>query len=135
MQNDTMPGYLRGEDLQRDGKWAEFTLEVAEVLEPGTVRAADKTLIDKPIIAFVGAEKRFVLGTTNQRLIACQLGNKPTQWVGRKLTLYPATGNWFGVKDAITIRVRIPEGVPRPFIAAKNIGTDITGKPVKGIEV
>ena len=128
MKNDnTGPEYLRGEDLQKAGVWTEFKLTITKVIPPNTVKGADKQLIKKAILEFTEARSKFIVGNTNERLIKCQLGTMVANWIGKSITLYPVTGDWFGVPDAVAVRVRIPKGCPRPFIAPKNLGTDITG--------
>lgn len=135
MQNDaTGSEYLRGEDLQKDGKWCEFTLTISEAHAPDTLNGADGKPIDKPVLMFANAKKGFVVGKTNQRLLKCVLGAKPKNWEGKKITVYPATGNWFGVPDAIAVRVRVPKGCGRPFIKPANLGKDITGKSLPNAE-
>lgn len=129
--NHVWPEYLRGEDLQKDFKWCQFSLTIAKVIPPGAVKAADGTVIDRPIIEFEKAEKRFIVGKTNQRLITVHMGSKPEQWIGQRLTLFPVKGDWFGVKDAIAVRVRVPEGSPNVSIKRAAMGQDITGQCIR----
>ncbi len=61
----------------------------------------------KPIISFVGKEKKFVCNVTNSKAIAGLYGNHVEKWAGKRITLYvsttrdPATGG-----DIPCIRVR-----------------------------
>ena len=128
MEASAGPDYLRGEDLQRGGKWCEFTLTIGSIDAPSTVKAADGKMIDRPIVSFAEAEKKLIVGKTNERLIKAQLGQVPKERIGKKITVYPVVGNWFGVKNAIAVRVRISEDRPKPFISKKNLGSDITGR-------
>lgn len=43
------------------------------------------------LIHFVGKEKPLVMNVTNASTIATIHGNKPSQWPGKKVTLYPTT--------------------------------------------
>lgn len=129
MKTDMGTGYLHAEDFLKDGKWGEYTLAIKDVHPENTVKSADGKLIDKPVLEFAETEKRMVLGVTNQRLAKCSMGtSKPKAWVGKKLTLYPSQGNWFGQADVVAIRIRVPSGKARPFVTPSQLGKDITGK-------
>ena len=120
--------FLRAEDLLHQGKWGEFTLTIKAAHDPNTVRAADKTMIDKPVIDFEKTDKRLVLGVTNQRLIKCATGAETTDdLIGKRITLFAVIGDWFGEKNVTAIRIRVPEDQPKPFIKKQNMGKDITG--------
>jgi len=126
---DLGPSFLRAEDMLKDGVWKEVTLTIKEAHGPGTVKAKDKTTIEHPVLDFEKTEKRLVLGKVNQRLIKCATGvSNGEDLVGKKVTIYPVVGDWFGQKDVTSIRVRVPQGKKRPFIQPKNLGKDITGQ-------
>lgn len=128
MKPDLGPEYLHAEDLLQNGEWKQYALTIRSTIAPNTVKSADGKLIDKPILEFSETEKRLVLNKINQRLCKCALGSaKPTEWVGKKITLHAARGDWFGQKNVAAIRVRIPEEGAKPFLSAKNFGTDLTG--------
>jgi hypothetical protein len=61
----------------------------------------------KPIISFVGKEKKFVCNVTNAKAIATMYGNHVEKWAGKRIALYvsttrdPSTGG-----DIPCIRVR-----------------------------
>jgi hypothetical protein len=65
----------------------------------------------KPIISFVGKEKKFVCNVTNAKAIAGMYGNHVENWAGKKITLYvsttrdPSTG---GDIPCIRVRPRVP---------------------------
>ena len=128
-KQDFCDGFMRAEDLIRDGVWAEWTLTIKAVHAPDTIKSPDGKSIDKPVIDFEETGKRFVLGRVNQRLLIYQIGTtKPADWVGSQVTIYPATGDWFGQKNVTTKRIRITGAKSRPFISPKNLGNDITGR-------
>jgi hypothetical protein len=123
------PEYLRAEDLVSGGVWCEKTLTVKTVHAPNTIKTQDKKLIEKPVIEFDETPKRLVLGTTNGRLLKYATGaTVASELIGKRLTIYPAIGNWFGQSNVTTMRIRIPDGGPKPFVQVKNIGVDITGQ-------
>src|SRR6056297_374605 len=106
MKSELGSGYLHAKEFLKDGAWGEYTLEIQNVHPPNSVKSADGKPIDKPVVDFVETDKRFVLNGTNQRLAKCATGtSKPSEWVGKKLTLYPAQGNWFGQRDVVAIRI------------------------------
>ena len=65
----------------------------------------------KPIISFVGKEKKFVSNVTNSKTIAGMYGNMTEEWIGKRITLYvtqtrdPSTG---GEIDCIRVRPKVP---------------------------
>lgn len=128
MKTELGSGYLHAEDFLKDGRWGEYTLEIKEVHPPMSVKSADGKPIDRPVVDFAETDKSLVLNGTNQRLAKCATGtSKPAEWVGKKLTLYPSQGNWFGQRDVVAIRIRVPDGKARPFVAPTQLGKDITG--------
>jgi hypothetical protein len=69
----------------------------------------------KPAVAFVGAKKRLALNKTNAKTIAAMYGSDTTNWVGKRITLYPTTTT-FGRDTVECVRVRpsIPKGKDAP---------------------
>lgn len=123
------PEWLRAEDFLDDGQWKQYTLTVKAVDPPGTHKSADGEEIDKPVLSFEETPKRLILCSLNQRLAKYAAGTaKATKWIGKKITLYPVTGNWFGQKNVAAIRVRVASEVAHPHIDKKTMGVDITGK-------
>lgn len=129
MKTDLGPEYLHAEDLLDAGKWTERTAVVEAVFPPNTIKSADGKLIDKVIVSFQKTNKRMVLGKINTRLVKCALGTaKPDEWIGKQLTLYATSGNWFGQQNVAALRVRVPNGRAKPFLKPAQIGEDLTGK-------
>jgi hypothetical protein len=77
--------YLRWFHLQ--GKDCTVTIEKVERDVELTMRGG----ITKKsgIVHFVGKEKPLVLNMTNAREIAKHLGNKPSEWLGKQVVIYP----------------------------------------------
>lgn len=119
--------FLHGEDLQKDGKWQEFSLTIKSVGERDSMRAQDKTIVPGWPVEFEESPKILVLNKTNTRLAIAALGtNVRAEWPGKKLSVYPVIGTWFGQEDVYALRVRVPRGKPRPFIQPKMLGKDLT---------
>jgi len=90
----------------------------------------------KPIIEFVGKEKKCIINKTNAKTIAAMYGNMVEEWVGKRITLYvtqtrdPSTG---GEIDCIRVRPKVPaakttdaapDAAPEPA-AAETTGGDL----------
>lgn len=93
--------YLRWFDIADKG---DVTVEITKVRrEEVTLRGGAKKMV--PIVTFKGAKKEFVLNRTNGESIAELHGPKPSNWIGKKVTLYVTTTNLKG-KPVNCIRVR-----------------------------
>lgn len=130
MKTDLGADFLRSDDLLVDGKWRQVEVTIANAHNPGTISGADKKLIDKPVLEFEGKSKKFVVGKINQRLIAHETGAKSSsELIGKTITIYPVVlDRCFGQENVTSIRVRISEGRPRPFLNRQHVGKDITNQ-------
>lgn len=77
--------YLRWFDLAENGNTAEIEKVEprVELTLPGGKKAK------KPVIHFKKGSKPLVLNSTNGRSIADLHGEKPSDWIGKKVVLYP----------------------------------------------
>lgn len=99
------------------------TVTISEVIPPNTERAADKRLIDKPILAFSNAKKRFICGKTNVRIIKAMYGKKPSEWIGKTITIgVRYLKHAFGEVNVPTLRVIPPPGTHIPMGARRFFG-------------
>jgi hypothetical protein len=98
--------YLEAADLI-DGK--PVTVTIKEMTPPNTVKAANGKMVDKWIIAFANATKKFICNPTNYRCIKVQHGKKRDDWIGKHIILGVRYGDWFGEKNLPVLRVVIPE--------------------------
>jgi len=98
------PGeYLEGEMLPQD-KPIEVIID--RIDPSGTVKAADGTPIDKPIIHFKPPAKRALIANrTNCRAIARLYGPDMDNWSGKKISLIQRRIDCFGEKDYPVCRV------------------------------
>jgi hypothetical protein len=93
-----------------EGRDAVVTIESVKGGELTTVGGKKNK---KPIIAFVGKEKKMVSNKTNSKTIAALYGNHVEKWVGKKIALYvsttrdPSTG---GDIPCIRVRPQTPIG-------------------------
>jgi hypothetical protein len=63
----------------------------------------------KPIIAVAEFDKPFVCNSTNAETISALYGRHVEQWVGKRITLYPAQVQAFGkMNDCIRVRPQAP---------------------------
>lgn len=120
--------YLHGEDLRRGSEWARFTLTIKSVGDKGSAKAQNGRAIEGYPVTFEETEKVLVLNKINTSWAIAALGtNKRDEWVGQKITLYPAMlAECFGQKNVVCVRVFVPEGVPKSFRMDKNVGKDLT---------
>ena len=103
--------YLGSWDLP-EGKDVVVTIESVkggELVQPGGRKNK------KPIIAFVGKDKRFVSNKTNSKAIAGMYGNHVEKWVGKKIALYVSTTRDPSTGDdipCIRVRPQVPPSKP-----------------------
>jgi hypothetical protein len=83
-----------------------------------TVVAMEKVGDDqKPVLRFEGSEQGFVLNKTNADILVNILGTETSEWVGKRVELYP-TKVQFGSKMVPAIRVQMAgENEESPFAA------------------
>lgn len=114
---DFGPGFIKAEDFLRKGKWREFTLTIAAVHPPNTLKTGEGKLIEKRVVEFKETPKRLVIGAQNAQALILACGDASTdQWIGRQITLYPIRQDAFGQKNIPGVRVRIPrESSVTPF--------------------
>ncbi len=99
-------------------------VEIADVDAPNTKKDAQGKLIDKPILTFAKARKKFILNKTNERLIKSLHGGKASAWIGNTITLgVRYLDKAFGDTNVPTIRVIAPDGHPIPKAALKFYGS------------
>lgn len=102
--------FLYAEDLLSGGEYRKAEVEIEQYIPENTLRAADKKLIDKPTLKFVGKQKMLVLCKTNSSLIHFITGEQPGEkWHGKKITLQPRFVEAFGER-VVAIRVIPPKG-------------------------
>jgi hypothetical protein len=122
---------IKGEDLLVNGEYKAFTLQIASVEwadrknESGTKHGL--------LIHFEKAKKPFFapVDQLNFRMIRAELGTvEPTEMTGKKLTLIPVKGNWFGESNTLALRVLVTGDKPRPRVGKKAFGEVVTGLKV-----
>jgi len=119
--------FIHGEDLQKNGKWCDVTLTIKEVGEADSMRSKGGQTIAGYPFKFVETNKMAVFKGNNLRLLRAALMTKNrSEMVGKRLTLYPAIGDWFRQSGVVAVRIRVPEGRGKPFIPIQNLGRDLT---------
>lgn len=125
--------FLKAEDLLINGEWREWAFEIVATHAENTISAADGKPVDRPIIELKGSKvnKYFVVGKTHKRCLKYEFGtDKASDLVGKKVTLYAALGNWFGVLGP-ALRVRVTGNKVQPRIKKSILGEDLTGKKLE----
>lgn len=98
----------------------DVTLKISDIkLEEMEDRKGMKT---KCIVSFDGKKKQLVLNRTNGECLKGLFGRKVADWIGKRVTFYPATVEAFGA-PTLAIRVR-----GSPDIAADTVITAKLGR-------
>lgn len=120
--------YLYSEDLLSNREYRMVDAEISKVAPPGTLKTADKKLIDKWTIFFKGMEKALVLCKTNASIIHFVTGEEPgDDWIGHTVTLQVRMVESFG-EMVPAIRVIPPDGVMVRKNVRKRLGTKAVWK-------
>lgn len=115
-------GFLYSEDFIKGGEYVTATLTIAEILPPNTVPAADKKMIDKPIMRFEKTERMLVLNRTNQQMVPYATGKALSECSGAKVTLEVRNIKSFGGVTEPAIRIVPPAGVKVRKKLAERLG-------------
>jgi hypothetical protein len=103
-----MPDYRSMYDREYLGEWdlagKDITVTIREV-KGAELTAQGGRKSKKPVVYFEGKEKGLALNKTNGKIIAGMYGTKTEDWVGKRITLYPAMTT-FGADTVPCIRVR-----------------------------
>jgi hypothetical protein len=108
--------YLTAADLC--GKPYTLTIKTVTLEEMMT---HDNKMVQKPVAWFVGAQKGFVMNSTNAHIIVGLYGDDTSAWVGQRITIYPTKVKAFGaMQDCIRVREEIP-AQPKPVVASAQV--------------
>lgn len=83
--------YLKCADIEALPN-GEIALTIERVERGRELRMSDGKVDYKPVVHFRGTDKKLVLNITNKDRIKEWYGRKVADWVGKKITLYPARG-------------------------------------------
>ena len=122
------PTLIKGEDFLVNGVYTKFelTIESAEIAERENEGGKKRGLL----IHFKKAKKPFFApyDQLNYRMIRAELGTiEPEELAGKKLTLIPVKGDWFGESNTLAIRVLVTGDKPKPRVGKKAFGEVVTG--------
>lgn len=110
--------YLTAADL--NGKPYTLTIKTVTLEE---MQTHDSKKVNKPVAWFVGAQKGFVMNSTNAHIIAGLYGDDTDKWIGQRITIYPTKVKAFGsMQDAIRVKEEIP-AQPKPVAQAVQAAT------------
>lgn len=127
--------FLYAEDLLIGGEFKTVHLTISEFHPAGSLRSADKRLIDKNSIGFDGKSKLLVLCKTNEGVIHYTTGEPPgMKWIGHKVTLQPRVVEAFG-DQVVALRIIPPPGTKVRKSILQRIGTkaEWTGNAQKAV--
>jgi hypothetical protein len=122
------PALLKGEDLIVNGVYSSFTLtiESAQIV----TRENENVKKEGLLIQFAKAHKPLFcpVDQVNYRMIKAELGSIDCEkLVGKKLTIIPVRGDWFGEKNTLGLRVLVTGERPKPSVKKKVFGESIVG--------
>lgn len=67
----------------------------------------------KPMIKFVGKDKKLAINKTNGKVIAAMYGKDTDNWAGKWIAIYPTTTEFGGeTVECIRVRPQVPSGKP-----------------------
>lgn len=101
--------FMYAEHLLVGGDYRTVAVVIEEVIPPGTLKAANGKMIDKPTIKFKGKDKMLVLCNTNVAMIRFSTGDTLENSIGKTITLQPRIVDAFGDK-VVALRVIPPAG-------------------------
>ncbi len=94
--------------IDADGNRRDVTVTIEAVAAELIVGEGGKKN-KKPVLRFVGKDLPMVIGKTVGKTIAAMYGNDTKTWLGKRITLYPATTEVGGeTKDCIRVRPGVP---------------------------
>lgn len=98
--------YLKAAEL----RGRDVTVTIAAIDPRGELQMRNGKKEAKPIVSFKESEKLWVLNITNARSIAKIHGPEVTEWVGKRITIYPTTTQCGGKEvEAVRVRERMPQ--------------------------
>lgn len=97
--------YVRGADL----KSRDATVTISDI-EPGhELKGSNGEKDTGLVLYFAETKKMMVVNKTNAKTIAGMYGNELTEWIGKRITLYPEHVSAFGsMHEAIRVRPKKP---------------------------
>ncbi len=100
--------YVKGDDLQE----REVTLTIKAVTME-TMMPTPGQETEEMVVWFKGTEKGYVLNQTNARTIAKLYGDDTDDWPGKRITLYPKHGFFFGKNQTVAnVKPVVPPAPP-----------------------
>ena len=127
---------LKGEDLLVKGEYKSFTLVIAKAATVQRKNESGETLTGL-LLHFEKARKPLFapMDQLNYRMLRAELGTvEPDAMVGKKVTLIPVKGNWFGERNTLAIRVLVTGDKPKPRVGKTAFGEPVTGLRIGQVE-
>ena len=102
------------------------TVVISDVIAPNKEKDGAGKTINKAILAFEKATKRLIMNKTNCKIVAMMYGQKPSQWIGKPITLCVRyLEKAFGQTNVPVVRVLPPADKPLTFGMRRSFGSDV----------
>lgn len=102
----------------------DVTVTISDIVAPGVERDAKEKLIDKAILSFKGASKRFIVTNINDRILKAIHGKAPSKWIGKEITLTVRyLKEAFKQPNVPVLRIVPPPDMPLTFAMRKHYGS------------
>jgi len=125
------PTLIKGEDLLIKGSYRQLTMTIAKAsIQKRKNESGEKEGL---LIYFEKAIKPLFcpMDQLNYRMLKAELGTTdPEAMVGKKLTIIPVKGDWFGEPNTLAVRVLVTGDKPKPRVGKKAFGEPVTGLKV-----
>lgn len=122
------PTLIKGEDLLIKGSYRQLTMTIAKAsVEKRKNESGEKEGL---LIYFEKAIKPLFcpVDQLNYRMLKAELGTTdPEQMIGKRLTIIPVKGDWFGESNTLAVRVIVTGDKPKPRVGKKAFGEPVVG--------
>lgn len=128
------PGrFIKAGDLA--GRDVTVTISAIDLEDLPQEKGGDRA---KGIISFAKTKKKLVLNRTNGECIKAMFGRDTGEWIGKRITLYPADFNGDlcirikgspDIDGPVTFELKLPRKKPQPKTMLKTGGANGTAKP------
>ena len=113
--------YLAAEDVTKP-----ITVTIAKVVPENQEKDAQGRPIDRMVLHFEKATKRWIINVSTYRVLKTMFGKDTANWVGKTITLQRRyLKHAFGEFNVPVVRCIPPADVPVSYSIRKHLGSDV----------